>query len=1093
MRETGTEEARCCRGRDAPGRRTNLMRTLITFGVRNPVSANVLMLCLIAGGFYAARHIVRERYPEFSIDRIAVEVVYPGAGPGDVETGVCTPIETAIEGIDGIRELSSVASEGHGIVVAFLNEDADTMRVLDEIRVAVDQVDSLPAEAEEPVVREMVLRTGVVNLALSGDVPESVLRDVARDVERELRSLPGISQTAIWGVRDREILIEVKEDTLRAYALSFDEVMRAVASNSLDLPAGVLRTAREELVLRVTGRRMTASEYEDLVVLSRPDGTAVRLGQLATVRETFEDAAIESRFDGARCAVIAVYKTPEQDTILISNAVREYAAAKQGELPPALKLSAWADGSTEINGRVRMLLWNGLQGVALMVGALAFFMRPRVALWVMTGLPVAYAGALLVMYFTGHTINILSLFALIMVSGMIDDDAIVISESIYARSRRGEDADTATIEGVMDVAMPVVASSFTTIIAFIPLFFIVGVMGKFVREAPLVIIAALVASLVEVLLILPPHLRHHGGLAAGGAGSPARSRFRRALDGAMERVIDRVYAPTYRFALAHRYAFLSGATALVLVGVGLVAGGRLPLVLLSSDDNTILRARVELPEGTPADVSRRIVSELEAGAWALNADPDLKPRRDGALVRHVYATLGAWNDFLPRRGNNLCEVKIELMPPGQRWIRDRDIVDRWRRAVGDIPEATSFVVEPDGIAPTDRPIEIRLLGPDLDDLREASERLQERLAEFSGVRSVYDDMIAGKRELQVSLRPEARMLGLTVADVATQLRQGYFGGEALRLQRDREEVQVRVRYPLDERQSLSALENIRFRTTAGTEVPFHEAVDVTWVRGPAAIRHENGMRKVEVYADLDERLANAEQILSHLTPAFLPELVAAHPGMRFRVAGQRQLVDESLRSLAVGAAIAMVGMYVMLAVTLGSYYQPLIIMSAIPIGLVGSLLGHVVMGFDLSLMSLFGMLGLAGIVVNNVLVLIDFINARLRQGATVIDAVVESGKARFTAVALTSITTVVGLIPVSLDTSGEVYSVIPMAISLGFGLTFSTVVTLVLVPAIYLAFNDVRRALRWIFRGGAYPSPEEVEHFAARRGDVDAVAAGGMT
>ncbi len=1054
------------------------MRSLITFGVRNPVSANMLMLCIVAGGFYAARSMVRERYPAFSIDRIAVDVVYPGAGPTDVESAVCTPIEEAMSGIEGIRELSSVSSEGHGLVIAFLHEKADKARVLDDLRLAVEQVDSLPPEAEKPIVRELALRTGVINVSLFGEVPEATLRDYARDVRDDLMTLPEISQVATWGVREREITIEVREDSLRAYALTFEKIMQAVAANSLDLPAGLLRTSREELVLRVTGRRMTATDYADMAVLSQPDGTQVRLGQIADVREGFEEATVEGRFDGKRCAVVAVFKTPQQDTITLAAQVRDYVERKRAALPEALSIAAWGDGSVEIDNRVGMLLSNGLQGLALMVVALALFMRPRVSLWVMMGLPVAYAGALLVMQGTDHTLNMISLFALIMVGGMIDDDAIVISESIYARAMRGEDPDTATIEGVMDVAMPVVGSSLTTIIAFIPLFFVAGLMGKFVREVPIVIIAALTASLVEVLLILPPHLRYHGGLEAFRSLRDTRTRVRRFLDGMLQRVIERVYEPVYRFALDHRYVFVSGAAALVLVCVGLVVGGRLPLVLLENDDNTILRARVELPEGTPEEASRRILTRLEEAAWSLNDDAELAPHEKGKLVRHVYATLGSWNEFLPRRGNNLCEVKVELMAPGKRWIRDRQIIDRWRHAAGDIPEAMQFKVEPDLIGPTDRPIEIRLMGPDLDDLRQAADELERKLASFDGVWSVHDDLSAGKRELRVALKPEARLLGLTVSDVATQLRQGFFGGDALRLQRGRDEVWVRVRYPLDERSSLASLENARFRTQQGAEIPFHEAVQVEWVRGYGSIEHESGVRKVEVYADIDERRANAEQIVGALTPQFLPELVGRHEGMRFRVAGQRELVQESLSSLGRGATLAMIGMYVMLAIILGSYHQPMVIMSAIPIGLVGAILGHVLMGYDITLMSLFGMLGLSGIVVNNVLVLIDFINDRLRAGATVREAVFESGKARFTAVVLTSVTTVLGIVPISFDTSGEVYSVIPMAVAMSFGLAFSTLVTLVLVPAMVLMSNDVRRAGRWLVRGGAFPSAEQVERGA---------------
>lgn len=1051
------------------------MRGLIQLGVRNPVASNLLMIAIVVGGIYAASAMVRERYPEFSIDRVVVEVVYPGASPADVESSICTPIEQAISGVHGIRELTSQAVEGVGRIVAFLNEGTSVQRAIDDIRLAVETLNTLPPEAEKPIVRELVLRTSVIHVTVSGPVGEAVLREYARELREELTALPEISQVTLWGHRDREIVIEASEDALRAYNLSFAQIMNAVREGSLDLPAGVLHTPQEEFTLRVTGRGLTADDYEDIVVLSRPDGTHVTLGQIARVRETFEESAITSWFDGEPAITAAVYKTPQQDTVDLARRVREYVAGKQRELPEGVRLTTWADGAHEIDSRLSVLLINALMGLGLMVTALGLFMRWRVALWVMAGLPVAYAGAIIVLWATGHGLNLISLFGLLMVGGMIDDDAIVISEAIYARCRRGQSAEQATVEGVMDVALPVVGSSLTTIIAFIPLFFVVGIMGKFIREAPMVIIAALTASLFEVLFLLPPHLRHYGRLDRLGPGAPKAHRVRQAIDRLMEGVIARVYEPVHRFMLRHRHIAVSSATAMLLVGVGLVLSGRVRLMLLESDDNAVLRARVAFPEGTPSETAQRVAAHIESAAWALNDDSRLKPHRPGALVQHVYRTTGVWSEVVPRRGNNLCEVKIELMNPAQRWVRDELIIETWRDRIGDIGQTLTFAIEPDLIAPTDRPIQVRLLGHDLDALRVAADELGYRLLEFDGVWGVRDDLPVGKRELRVALKPEARGLGLTLSDLALQLRQGFFGGEALRIQRGRDEIWVKVRYPDEQRAHIEDIENIRLRTGSGAEIPFHEAATIQWTRGYAAIGHEAGLRRVEVFADLDERRANAQQITDVLLRHILPEIVARHEGMRFRIAGQRELIHESLTSLLRGAVIALIAMYAALALMLGSYLQPLVIMSAIPVGLIGALGGHILMGYDLTLMSLFGMLGLSGIVVNNVLVLMDFINHRMREGAPVYEAVIESGKARFMAVMLTSLTTVVGMLPICWDTSGQAYTVIPMAISMSFGLTFCTVVTLVLVPAMFLCANDLRRTVRWLMRGGAFPTPEQVE------------------
>jgi multidrug efflux pump subunit AcrB len=1051
-----------------------LLRGLIAGGVRNPVLVNLLMVCILTCGLYSARDMVRETLPQFTLDCIAVEVVYPGANPEDVERAICTPIEEAVGEVSGIRKVVSSAGENFGSVWIDLVDDVEDIRkVLSEVRERVDQITTFPPEAEKPVITEKTLRIEVINVAVYGEVPERTLKRFAQEVKEDLLTYPQISHVALWGVRDDEIIIEVSEEALLAYGLSMSHLMAVVAKSSLDLPAGVIRTAEEEVMLRVTGQRYTAIDYEDLVVIENRDAV-VRLGELATVREGFEEGVRRGRFNGQPAAIVAVYKTADQDSATIAQTVRDYVEARQAWLPDRLHMSVWGDTSAEIDSMVSMLVKNGAMGIALVFITLLLFLRLRHAVWVAIGIPVAFAGALVMMHIQGETINSISLFALIMVSGIIVDDAIVIAESVHARRRAGDAPELASVEGASRVALPVLGASVTTIFAFVPLLYVVGVMGRFVHVLPVVVIAAIIASAVEAFLILPSHLcrREPVGMEFKDR---VPNRLRRTLENAVDHVIARWYRPIYRVALANRVVTLAIAACVLLVTAGLFYGGRTPLVLLPKEDANILRTRVRFPEGTPASTSEKTIERLEAAALKLNEDLLLEPAAEGDLVRQVYSIAGEFADFMPVHGSNLCEVRIDLMPAELRRVEAQRIIERWRHHIGKIHDATEFVIERQRLGPTDRPIEVRLLGSDLEELADASERIQAKLREFEGVTDVHDGLVPGKRELRVKLRPAARALGLTLDDVARHLRHGFFGGEAVRLQRGRDQVKVRVRYPAEERRSITDLEDERIATPLGDEVPFREVADVQWVRRYASVEHQHGKRRVRIQADLDERAANAEQILQTLEAGFLDEVVSDYSDMTYVFGGDREAMDESLASLFDGFTLAIIAIYAVLASMLRSYVQPVVIVIALPFGMIGVVAGHLLLGYDLTLMSLFGAVALSGVVVNDSLVLIDAINRAIREGKTVREAVLEAGPQRFRAVTLTSITTVAGLLPLLLERSSLAQAVIPMAISLSFGVMFATVLTLFVVPATFLLVNDVRRWLRWLRYGGSYPAAELVE------------------
>ncbi len=1057
-----------------------LLRGLIAGGVRNPVVVELLMVCILVGGLLSTRHMVREVYPEFSLEHVVVELAYPGASPEDVERAICTPIEEALQGTRGVRKLSSSANEDFGMVWVGVQEDVDDLKtVLDEVRERVGQITTFPSEARQPVIREAVVPSEVVNVAVFGQLPERTLKQAAQQVRDDLLAFPEISQVSFSGARNDEIVIEVSEEALLAYDLSLTDVMAVVAKSSLDVPAGVIRTADEEFILRIAGQRYAAREYEELIIRERADAV-VRLGQLATVREGFEETVIRGTFNGQPAVVVEVFKTPDEDTTEIARLVRAYVDDRQPSLPEQLHLSVWADSSHDIDSRIAMLVENGLWGICLVFATLTLFLRLRVAVWVAIGIPVSFAGALIIMHVYGETLNMISLFALIMVSGIIVDDAIVIADSIHARRRSGDTPELASIEGANRVALPVLGASITTIIAFIPLLYVVGVMGRFIHVLPVVVIAAIVASSVEAFGILPSHLCYRGGLVSDGkGGSPSRLRYK--IDDLIDRIITGWYRPLFTLAMRYRLVTVGLAIAALLAVAGLVEGGRTPLILMPQEDGNILRARVRFPEGTPIATTEQTVERLEACARQLNEDPQLRPAAEGPLVRQIHSLIGEFAGFKTSRGNNLCEVRVELMPAEQRRMPMEKIIERWRESIGTIYDATQVTVGRQPRGPLDTPIEIRLLGNDLEDLEEAAERVQDRLRDFDGLYDIRSELVPGKRELRVTLDPDARSLGLTLDDVARQLRHGFYGGEAVQLQRGKELIKVRVRFPERERRSIADLEHVRIMTPKGDAVPFFEVAKVQWTRGYARIFHEDGKRRVGVMADVDDRRTNAEHVLQALEAGFFDDVVSDFDNMTYQLGGSRERIKESLDSLYRGFVVAILAIYAVLAALLRSYVQPLVILVSVPFGLVGVVMGHTLLGFDLTILSLFGAVALSGVVVNDALVLLDGINRVIREGQSVWEGVLAGAQLRFRAVTLTSITTVAGLLPILTESSSQAQTVKPMAVSLGFGLAFATVLTLFVVPAMYLIVNDLRRFLYWLRHGGSYPLAELVEEAARER------------
>ena len=1057
----------------------------IRWFVDNPVAANMLMLLLLLGGGYMAWRIPRELFPEFAEDMIQITVTYPGASPSEVEDGVVMPIEEELEGVEGIEEMVGVSREGIGVVTLEVSTDADVRTVLDKAKSKVDQVD-LPPEIEDYEVVELTRRSHVVHIAVSGDAPERTLKEIAEDLRDEIQDLPEVSQVVLGGVRDYEILVEVTEQSLRRHKLTLAAVARAISEGSLDLPAGSVKTAEGELTLRVTGKLYRAADYEKLVVLSKPDGTVVRLGEIATVREGFADVDIGGQFNGKPAVMVSVFKTPEEDTVAITRAVRNYIDRKRAAIPEGIDVQIWADTSKVIKDRLDLLVRNGAQGLVLVVGVLWLFLGWRLSFWVALGIPVSLLGTILVLNVAGMSLNMISMFALIMALGLIVDDAIVVGENVFAFTEKGLPPSEAAVAGTRGVLLPVVGAVTTTWVAFLPLLLLPGLIGRFMAILPITVILALALSLLECLVILPPHLAHslRARRRAGdsGAGAPWPARVRARIDGVIRTVIEVHFARLYRVVTRYRYVALA-VMAAVLATIGAAKlTGRLPATFFPKMDSDTVIARLRMPTGTPLDKTRRYARRIAEAALAMN--DQLAAANGGPVVQRVYSSLGAETQSrsggVMEGGSHVADVIVELLPAEKRSIRSEEAVARWRENTGPVPEALTLTFGGFRHGPVGSPLAIRLLGDSTDALKPAAERLKAELATFRGVTDIEDDALPGNMEMRVRLKDEGHSLGINLAMLAAQLRNAFYGFETLKLQRGRDEVKVRVSYPPARRRSLGHVEEMRVRTPAGDEIPFLQVADVRLQRGYTTLRRVDRDSVVTVSADVDEKVANAEEVLGELTGrGFLDELTALHPGMKISFHGQREQWTESLGSLKVFYPIALLAIFTILAGLFKSYLQPIIVMVAIPFGLVGAVIGHRLLGYNISIMSLFGMVALTGIVVNDALVLIDYVNKCVRGGMKVHAAAEAAALRRFRPIVLTTATTVAGMMPILLERSFQAQFLKPMVAAIVFGLAFATMLTLLAVPCLYLIGNDVARALRWM-RTGRWPSPEEVSAQARR-------------
>ena len=1023
---------------------------LLAWMARNHVAANLLMLTLIGGGMIVAWDIKQEVFPEYVLDFIDVNVSYPGASPKEVEEGIILAVEDEVRSLDGIKEINSSAWEGSGRTNIELTEDADPNKMLQEIKAAIDRIRSFPEDVERPRISLWRRRRDVIRMVLYGAADERDLFYKAQQIRNELLDLPRITDVELWGVRSPEITVEVPEAELRKYAITLGDIAGSIRQSALDLPAGGIKSPGGEVLLRTAERRDFASEFGDIAMISRRDGAEVKLDDIAQIRDGFVDSHREAYYNGGRGITITVYRAGAETPIAISKIVRQYVQQASASLPDGVKLEVFRDWSDVYRDRRDLLLKNGAMGLLLVLVLLGLFLDARMAFWVAMGIPISVIGSFVLLPLVGGSINVISMFAFIITLGIVVDDAMVIGENIHHERRKGVGFLKASIKGVKDMAAPVTIAVLTNVLAFLPILFIPGSIGKFYYILPIVVIAVFVISLLECLLILPAHLAlTPTGPDRGVLG--LFERFQRRIAAGLEWFIHRAFEPVLAQAVRHRYVTISAAIATLMVMWSYWDTGRIEYSFRPSIEATRLDAEITLPYGAPIEDVRDIADRIErAGYRAVQ-------RTDGkAMLEGVMKNIG-------RRGSNTAEINFYLVDADKRVTSTREFSKVWREEVGDIPGLESlffdYLIGPGGSSA----ITVELTHPDPRTLETAASDLAEALRNYTGVIDVDDGYAQGKRQFDFKLKPHGRSVGLNPRELGRQIRHAFYGAEALRQQRGRNEVRVMVRLPESERRSLYNLEELLLRTPDGGEIPLDQAANLASGRAYTEIKRVNGKRVLNVSASVITGVVNENKVLADLQVSYMPKLVSNYPGLKWSFVGHERSRREFMLALGYGLCFAMIGIYILLAALFRSYAMPVLVMISIPLGITGSLLGHIIMGYDLSSISVLGIIALCGIVVNGGLVLVVTANRYIENGDDVQKAAIRAGARRFRPIVLAALTTFFGLAPIIFETSISARFLIPMALSLGFGILFATPVVLILTPALYVIKSDIERVLRFIF------------------------------
>lgn len=1077
------------------------MRSIIRWAVDNAPATNTLVIAILILGTWCAASMQREFWPYSNLDVIQVSVEYRGASPDEVEEGICQRIEESVRSVQGVRRITSVAREGLGVVSVELEaevNEADVQEILGEIRSKVDSIPSFPALAEQPTVQRQQPRTTALSIGVIGPDDPSMeaslsLRDFAETIRDEALLLEEVSQAEVVGVPRYQIDVEISEDVLRQYNLTLSGIADVIRQENIEVPGGTMKTASQDILLRGSNRQSTGASIEAIPVISNKNGAVLTIGELGIVRDEFTDDSAISRINGRPGIAVQIDTTSTEDIINVGNAVKNF--VRSYEVPSGFELIYFRDRTDDVEARLWLLVKNGWQGLLLVFILLTVFLELRLAIWVSMGIPLSIAGACVVMYYTGQTLNMTSMFAFLIALGIMVDDAIVIGENIYVHRTMGKGMRQAAIDGTMEVMPSVVTSVLTTVLAFLPMMFMTGRLARFTEVLPLAVIAILLFSLTEALTVLPSHLAHHDGLSIRAGMwlfgpfrflASAISFINRKVAWLLSRFIEKLYLPSLRFSLAFPGLIVCAALAFLVIAVATVRSGQVPYIVLPQIDSNFCTVIIAFPDGTPERVADDATKRLENAIWKVNEQAiaeGLTANPDGVVdAVHRAVGYGANTAGEVSSGSHVGSLTVQLIEVGERDITSQEIVQRWRKEVGKFlgADLVSFGSGPRGIAGL--PIEFSLLArsEDIPELELAVQRCIEQLEDYPGVHDVTAGGRPGKAEYRLQIKDEARAMGVSLAELSSTVRAAYYGEEAMRLQRGRHEVELRVRYPRAQRQSLADFDEIRVRDPAGNERPLTELADIEIGRSYSAIHRLDQMRSITISADVDEEVGNAFEITADFKKNLLPELAQNYPNLRVLFEGQEEQTKDSMTSMVYGFMAVMVGMYLLFTIEFKSYLQPLLVLSIIPFGACGAIFGHVIQGLPFTLFSIYGLVALSGIVVNDSIVLIDFINRRVADGLSLHDAIIDTGRRRCRPVLLTSLTTIGGMMPILLENSRQAQVLIPMATSLSFGLIFGTGLVLILAPVGYLLMANFQRFFGGHQQPGADQNATRMDHHDAK-------------
>ncbi len=1023
---------------------------MIRFFATHPTAANLLMLLLIVVGTVTLPTMKRETFPDFTPAEIEIRVPYPGASAADVEDALCRRLEDAVDGINDVEETRCQALEGVAVATVKMSESGDFTRFLDDVKTEVEAIDTFPDLAEQPVIRRLGMTDTVVSIAIGGPMGVSDLKAYAEQIKQRLQRLPQVSQVDVLGFSEHQLQIRVPAQALRQYGLSISDLANAIRRQSIDLPSGTVKTTDRDYLIRFTDQRRSVQDLEDLVVLGADDsGGELRLGDIARIDDRFELDEEQYLFNGTRAALLQVNKTKSQDTLRVMDAVAQFVERENQTAPPDVALSLTRNISSIVQDRLDLLLRNGIQGLVLVFAVMALFFRLRFAFWVSAGLPIAFLGAFFVMSVLNLSINMISMVALLIALGLLMDDAIVIAENIATHLRTGKSALNAAVDGTLQVMPGVVSSFLTSVAVFTPLAFLSGDIGKVLKVIPVVLIAVLAVSLIEAFLILPHHLAH----SLKDHEYSSRNRFRMRFDAGVEWLRNVALGSAIDAVLRWRYAFVGVVFALFLATLGMVAGGHIKFLAFPEIEGDTIEARVLLPQGTPLSSTEAVVRQLVAALGRVDAEYAPLQADGQALVRDVSVRFNQ-NMDANESGAHVATVTADLLTAERRVGRVDDLLDRWRLETGDVADALALSFKEPQIGPAGRAIEIRIQGDDLEQLKQASLALQQWLNGYRGVLDLSDDLRPGKPELRLRLREGSLAFGLDAREIADQIRAGFFGITVDQIQIGSEPYEIDLRLMEGDTASLQGLMDFRIITARGDQVPLETVTEVELDRGFARIHRIDQRRTVTITADVDTRVANAQEIVAETFAEFAPELQRQFPGI---VVSQKGQSDESAQtggSMLRGFLVGLVGVFVLLSFQFRSYIEPLVVMSTIPLALIGVVWGHMALGLELSMPSMMGAVSLAGIVVNDSILLVEFLKVRAREGYEIPVAAGMASRERFRAILLTSLTTVAGLMPLLLEKSLQAQVLIPLATSIVFGLLSATVLVLFVVPALFSIFND---------------------------------------